>query len=277
MQVPQLTISMVSDYNIEKLSQERLVQKMFHFNEWLFYFYFYCFFGWIFESVYVSLKQRQWINRGFMKGPWLPLYGSGAVLILLITGPFTEYPLAVAFVGMIAATLLEYVTGVAMVKIFHVRYWDYSNQKIQFQGHICLTSSVAWGALSMLMVYVIHQPIAEMIGRINIELLSMLSFLTTVLMMFDFTYSFRNAMDLRELLIQTEKIRQHLDSVLDEKLEKLRTDMEKYSKRLLLSNPGSLFHNLEEDTAEIKRRLREKIQLQKKKKEDNNYVDKSAD
>ncbi len=62
-----------------------------------------------------------------MKGPWLPIYGSGAVIILLVTLPFKQYPIAVYFAGAAAATMLEYITGVCMVKIFEVRYWDYSD------------------------------------------------------------------------------------------------------------------------------------------------------
>ena len=75
----------------------------FHFNSWLVYFYFYCICGWIFESLNVSIRQRKWVNRGFMKGPWLPLYGSGALVILFSTLPFKEYPVMVYFAAAVAA------------------------------------------------------------------------------------------------------------------------------------------------------------------------------
>ncbi len=119
---------------------------MFHYEfcQWLSFFYLYCIFGWCFESTYVSLKQHCFVNRGFLKGPWLPLYGSGAVLVLLITMPFDQHPLAVYIAGLIGATLLELVTGEAMVRLFKVRYWDYSNQHFQYKGHICLSSSIVW-------------------------------------------------------------------------------------------------------------------------------------
>lgn len=83
----------------------------YHFREWLSFFYFYCIFGWCFESAYVSLKNRHLTNRGFLKGPWLPLYGSGAILVLWLTLPFQETPALVYVVGAIGATVLEYVTG----------------------------------------------------------------------------------------------------------------------------------------------------------------------
>lgn len=270
----------------------------FHFNNWLVYFYFYCICGWIFESTYVSLSNRKWINRGFMKGPWLPLYGSGAVVILLVTLPFQQYPVAVYFAGAITATILEYFTGVVMLKLFKVRYWDYSHRKIQFQGHICLVSTIAWGFLSLLMVYVVHKPVVKLVNSWNQEVVSIITFIITICMVYDFTNAFREAMDLRSLIIQAEDLKKRLEDMLAEQRDKLnesieesknqigeyrkeaqsrrreqwmetiaeieaarerlRQNMEKHSKQLLLHNPGSGFKGLEEETAEIRRRLQER-------------------
>ena len=113
--------------------------------QWLFFFYFYCFFGWCFESTYVSLKSKRPVNRGFMRGPFLPLYGSGGIMMLLVSRPFQDNLVMVFIAGCVGATVLEYVTGVVMEALFKVRYWDYSNQKFNFQGHICLSSSQAGG------------------------------------------------------------------------------------------------------------------------------------
>lgn len=135
----------------------------YHFREWLSFFYFYCVFGWCFESTYVSLKNRHLTNRGFLRGPWLPLYGSGAILVLWLTLPFQETPALVYVVGALGATVLEYATGETMVRLFKVRYWDYSGQKFQYRGHICLSSTIAWGFLSLLMVYVVHKPVEQFI------------------------------------------------------------------------------------------------------------------
>ncbi len=154
-----------------------------------------------------------------MKGPWLPLYGSGAILILLVTLPYAHHPVAVYFAGMIAATILECVTGVAMVKLFKVRYWDYSYRKFQFQGHICLHSSLAWGGLSLLMVYVIHPPIVKFIAMWNENVVNILTFIVTICMAYDFANAFREAMDLRALIIQAEELKKRMDEVVAEKKE----------------------------------------------------------
>ncbi|MDO4261411.1 MAG: hypothetical protein Q4C82_04990 [Eubacteriales bacterium] len=183
----------------------------YHFYQWLSFFYFYCMMGWCFESAYVSLKQRRFVNRGFLKGPWLPLYGSGAILVLLLTIPFQETPWAVWLAGSLGATALEYVTGEAMVRLFKVRYWDYSNQHFQYKGHICLSSSVAWGFLSMLMVYVLQPASERFLFWLNGEAVSVGTFAVTVLMVYDFAGAFRQAMDLRRLLEQADQVMADLE------------------------------------------------------------------
>lgn len=206
------------------------------FTQWLFVFYFYCFFGWCFESSYVSLRNHKWINRGFIRGPFLPLYGSGACLLLLVSRPFLNYLPLVYLAGCIGATALEYVTGVAMEALFKVRYWDYSNQKFNFQGHICLSSTLTWGFLTILMTKVIHKPVENLLFRIPQGVLSVLVFVLTVLVVSDFSLSFKAAIDLRDVLVKMEnakkdmaRIQKRLDFLIalaDEELEQRREELQ---------------------------------------------------
>ena len=80
-------------------------------GQWLLFFFLYCFLGWVWESCYVSAKRRQWVNRGFLHGPMLPIYGTGAVIILLATIPVRDSLWLVFLLGMLAATALEYVVA----------------------------------------------------------------------------------------------------------------------------------------------------------------------
>ena len=223
---------------------------MFHyeFRQWLSFFYLYCIFGWCFESMYVSLKQHCFVNRGFLKGPWLPLYGSGAVLVLLITMPFDQHPVAVYIAGLIGATLLELVTGEAMVHLFKVRYWDYSNQHFQYKGHICLSSSIVWGFFSVMMVYVVQPQVERFVFWLNSEFVSVMTFLITVCMVYDFAGAFRKAMDLRNLLDQAEQILQELEQRAAEK------------KRLLEATATFAKATVTENIAEKKEALTQKVQ-----------------
>ena len=181
------------------------------FIQWLFFFYFYCFFGWCFESTYVSIKSRKLVNRGFMRGPFLPLYGSGGIMMLVVSMPFQDNVLLTYIAGVIGATALEYVTGVTMEALFKVRYWDYSKNKFNFQGHICLGSSLAWGFLTILMTKVIHKPIEHFVLSIPGTVLTVVTCILTIYIVVDFTLSFKAAMDLRDILVKIERAREELE------------------------------------------------------------------
>ena len=169
-------------------------------GQWLLFFFLYCFLGWVWESCYVSAKQRRWVNRGFLHGPLLPIYGFGAVLILLATIPVRTHLWAIFLLGMVAATALEYATGAAMESLFKVRYWDYSSKPFNLNGHICLTCSLAWGAFSVLLVRVLHPPIEDVVLWLPAFVTDTLACLLTVYTTGDAVRSFQAAMDLREVL-----------------------------------------------------------------------------
>ena len=115
------------------------------------WFFIYSFLGWAWESAYVSIKNKKFVNRGFINGPLCTIYGAGAVTIYLLLRPF-EKNLALLYLGgVITATALEYVTGWIMETVFHTRWWDYSNKKFNLHGYISLASSLLWGAFSILL------------------------------------------------------------------------------------------------------------------------------
>ncbi|MDU4882620.1 hypothetical protein [uncultured Clostridium sp.] len=171
-------------------------------HKWLLLFYLYCFIGWIWESCYVSLKKHKWINRGFLKGPLLPIYGSGAVVVLISTLTVENNLLLVFVIGMISATILEYITGVAMEKLFHVRYWDYSKEPFNINGHICLISSLAWGVFSVLLVRFVNPNIERLVIIIPNGISEVISYIITVFITIDAVQSFNEAMDLKKILIK---------------------------------------------------------------------------
>lgn len=178
--------------------------------QWILYFFFYCFIGWIWETCYVSISNRKFCNRGFMTGPFLPIYGFGAITILLVTIPVEKNLVLLFIVGMCAATILEYVTGVLMESIFKVRYWDYSNQKLNLNGHICLSSSIAWGGASILITKGIHVPIARIISSIPEGVQEILAVALSIIVSVDFTYSVRDALDIKEILMNMKENNEEL-------------------------------------------------------------------
>ena len=174
---------------------------------WLTFFYIYCFFGWIFESTYVSFKQHHFVNRGFLRLPMLPLYGSGAILLLWVSLPYQDNLILVYIAGFIAATALEYVTGAVMERLFKVRYWDYSDKKFNINGYICLGSSIAWGFLTIFMTEVIHKPIADFVTSLNPIVEFTFIAVISVLFVYDTVRSTKEALDLARVLESMTKLK----------------------------------------------------------------------
>lgn len=179
--------------------------------QWGAYFLIYCFIGWCYESAYVSIKHKRWVNRGFMRGPFLPLYGSGAIVMLVVTIPFRDNLLLTFLAGCVGATALEYVTGVCMEALFKIRYWDYSNRRFNFQGHICLAATLAWGAFTILMTRFIHTPIEHFVLGMPQIVVSIVTTLVTGVCIVDFTLSFRTALDIKDVLVKLEEVREEME------------------------------------------------------------------
>ena len=180
-------------------------------TQWLFIFYTYCFLGWCFESANVSIRSRQFINRGFIRGPFLPLYGSGATMMYIVSLPFQDNVMLTYIAGCIGATALEFVVGVIMDTLFDVRYWDYSKRKFNYKGHICLRSTIVWGFLTIFMTKVIHQPIEAFMLSIPPNILGYITFILTVYIAGDFALSFKAALDLRDVLAKMQRVKEELE------------------------------------------------------------------
>ena len=190
----------------------------YHLTQWVLFFFIYSFIGWVWECCFVSVRKHRWVNRGVMYGPMLPIYGFGALAVLLSTIKVRESIPLIFLFGMTAATLLEYVTGAVMEKIFNVRYWDYSNQKWNLHGYICVTSSLGWGLFSVLLVRIVHVPIENIVLRIPLLITEIIAFVLTIIAAIDVTQSFNDAMDMKRILAQLEESKNQIRKV-QEKLK----------------------------------------------------------
>ena len=169
---------------------------------WCIFFAIYCFAGWCFECVYVSMCEKKLTNRGFLTGPFLPIYGSGAIIILIATIPAKNNYVLVFIFGMIAATALEYITGVVMERALKMRYWDYSDETLNYKGYICLKASLTWGLFSVLLIRIIHKPVEQLVFRLDIKVGFVLAVVFALIFFIDLMLSIRSALDLKEMLKQ---------------------------------------------------------------------------
>ncbi len=183
---------------------------------WLSLFFLYSFLGWIWECCYVSVHEKKLVNRGFLYSPMLPIYGSGAVIILLSTISVRDNLYFVFILGAIGATILELFTGYMMEMLFKTRYWDYSHKKIHFKGYICLSGTILWGFFSIIMVKYINVPVENFLFGLNETLLDIVTLAILVIFTIDVTKSVQNALDLRELLETMAENNEHLNNLINE-------------------------------------------------------------
>ena len=111
------------------------------------------FLGWCMEVTCKLFQFHRFINRGFMIGPYCPIYGFGAAGVTMLLSRFTEDPFAVFGLAILICGTLEYVVSVMMEKLFHARWWDYSTKRFNLNGRICANTLIPFGLLGLIMVY----------------------------------------------------------------------------------------------------------------------------
>lgn len=128
--------------------------------QYAWFFYLYAFLGWCGEVAFAAVKERRFVNRGFLNSPICPIYGFGVVAVILCLQFFGDHILALYLGSVIVTSALEWATGFLLEKLFHTRWWDYSNLPLNIGGYICLPFSLLWGAVCVLIVKLI-QPLFE--------------------------------------------------------------------------------------------------------------------
>ena len=136
-------------------------------RDYLIYFFIYAFIGWVVEVSYHAVTKGKFINRGFLAGPYCPIYGFGAISVIYFLTDIAEKNKMVLFLGsMFIATIIEYIAGFLLEKIFHERWWDYSDRRLNIGGYVCLEFSVIWGMFCFLLYEAVHPMIRKMVSLI---------------------------------------------------------------------------------------------------------------
>ena len=194
--------------------QKRGQMEKYSFVQWILIFYLFSFFGWILESTFVSVVKKRIINRGFCTGPWIPLYGCGGVVMLFVALPFYNSAIMVFFAGMVGASVLEYVTGIIMEKIFSIRYWNYTGTPFASKnGYISLPTSIVWGVLTLVLTYVWAPWINGWIFDIKKSTEIFIAFILTILFITDTIMSVKTALNIKNMSQLISVINKDLEGV----------------------------------------------------------------
>lgn len=126
-------------------------------------FFIYAILGWCTEVIYAAFKERKFVNRGFLNGPICPIYGFGVLAVTLILRDYQDDLLLLFFMSLSVATLLEWATGFLLEKLFHHKWWDYSDMAFNIQGYICPLFSLIWGIACVFVVKLMHPFVQKLI------------------------------------------------------------------------------------------------------------------
>ncbi len=134
---------------------------------WFLLFLIYSIVGWLVEMVSCSILEKKWvINRGFLIGPYCPIYGVAALLMIFLLNRYINDPIALFIMSTVICSVIEYMTSYVMQKIFKARWWDYSKKKFNLNGRICLTYSVFFGLLGLLVMYILNPFFSNLLTKI---------------------------------------------------------------------------------------------------------------
>lgn len=183
------------------------------------YFILYSFFGWIMESVLKTVVQKKLVNSGFLYGPFCPIYGFGAIIMFLFLNSFKNNLIILFIIGFFVLSLWEYIVGWLLEKIFHTKYWDYSENKFNIKGRVCIINSLFWGFLGVIFIRYIHPFMQQKIDLVDTNDLLFFTITLSVIILIDFIVS---VIKVNNIGINLEKLK-NITNTIKEKIEELET------------------------------------------------------
>lgn len=239
----------------------------------------YSFLGWLLEVVGKLIEQKKFINRGFLIGPYCPIYGTGALLITFLLKKYTNDPITLFIMAILVCGTLEYLTSYLMEKIFHARWWDYSQRKLNINGRVCLNTIIPFGFLGMFIIYVSNPFLLEKIEMLPDIALNILFCTLLVLYLVDnivstnvISYVGKTTKEFGENLDNTEEITKKVKEALLGKSRLYRRLLQAYPKL------QSIKVKMKEQSEKIKRQVEEqkneiKENVEKQKREIKEKID----
>lgn len=234
-------------------------------------FYCYSFIGWLIEIVVTLLKMHKFVNRGFLIGPMCPIYGFGGVLITILLNNYSKDPLVLFIMAIVLCAVLEYVTSYIMEKVFKNRWWDYSDQKFNINGRICLECAIPFGIAGIIMFYGINPLLIKLFSYFNIVALEVIAFSLLFITLVDIIISFNVIISLKNI---SNSIRCDSTELITKKVKEILNNKTFLHKRLLASFPDMKVFNkiyilkgkLNKDKDKLNKEIKETKKRNKKRK-----------
>lgn len=192
---------------------------------YLWYFVIYSFLGWCLEVTYKSFEEKRFINRGFLNGPYCPIYGFSSVCLIYCLSDFLDRPIRLFLVAIVLTSFIEFLTGYILEKIFKLQWWDYTTEFLNIKGYICIKFSFYWGIASLILLYIIQPKICIIVD--NIVQFSIILHFILALMLYDFIISIMQIIKLKQDIKFLNRL---IKDRLEKRYERLLTSFPKLKK-----------------------------------------------
>lgn len=151
----------------------------------------YAFIGWTFEVILSLVTKKKFINRGFLIGPYCPIYGVGALFVILLLRNYLDRPFGLFILSMVICSIVEYTGSFLLEKIFKTSWWDYSSKKFNINGRICLETMIPFGGGCLIIMYIVNPFLMKLLNSIPLIILNIIAILLLILFIIDFIVSLR--------------------------------------------------------------------------------------
>lgn len=161
--------------------------------------------GWIMEVTLQLIQKHKFADRGFLIGPYCPIYGCGGLLITVCLTGLEEHPVALFSMAILICGILEYATSYIMEKLFHARWWDYSENKYNINGRVCLETIIPFGILGLILIYLVNPFIFDNLSKVPENILNIIAIAVLVLFIADNLVSLKVISNVRSATTKFDK------------------------------------------------------------------------
>lgn len=179
----------------------------------------YSFIGWFIEVVLGYIEQKKFVNRGFLIGPYCPIHGVGAILMILLLKRYVSEPFTFFIMAILVFSILEYFTSYFMEKIFKARWWDYNDFKFNINGRICLETMIPFGILGVIIMYVVNPFLLNILNSIPATITTIVSIILLIILLIDYAVSLKIILGFKSIVKSiakdsTEEIREAINEII---------------------------------------------------------------
>ena len=181
---------------------------------WFLVFFLFSVLGYISEVIYCYILDKKLVNRGFLHGPYCPIYGVGALASIILLRKYYGDPLILFLLGMFLFSVIEYISSYLMEKLFNDKWWDYSNYKYNLNGRVCLKNSIFFGIGGLLVIYVFYPLVYKLIYNANLLALNIITIVLFILFVTDLVFTIINTLKLKKQRNIIKKIKNEISDKL---------------------------------------------------------------